>query len=77
MGRVEMDDRLRPRDQLLFVGRRSEVGRPEVADRDLAWSIGLDPDPGTGRIGDLDPTDVGVAAALLGPDVRDVLVGDR
>ena len=47
-----------------------------VGDRDLARLVEVDPQAGAARVAELQPADVGVAAVLLRPDVRDVLVGD-
>ena len=41
-------------------------------DRDLARLVELDPEAGAVDAGELEPADVGVAAVLLRPDVRDV-----
>ena len=46
MGGVEVDDRLRDRDDIDVVGRGGEVGGAEVGGRDLARLVEVDPDAG-------------------------------
>ncbi len=67
------------RDDVDVVGRRGEVRGAMVRDGDLARLVELDADAGRAaavRPARLEPADVGVAAVLLRPDVRDVLVVD-
>ena len=71
MGRVEVDDRLRPGHELDVVGRRRQVLGPEVAHRYLAALVEVDPQAPAVPVVERQPAGVGPAAGLLRPDVRD------
>ena len=44
MGGIEVDDGLRDGDDVDVMGRRGEVGRADLRDRDLARLVELDPE---------------------------------
>src|SRR4051794_25448518 len=73
---VDVDDRLGDVDDVDIVGRGCEVVGSMVRDGNLARLVELDTDAAAGRVSQLKPAHVGVAAVLLWADVRHVLVGD-